>query len=113
LHGAVVNAGGSISEQVVRVNSVCWLHLCTAFLGVLPGHYIARCRIKFLPHFFTDELNITATPEEGCGEPVTQKFTWPQLQRAAGQLGSAWTVIATDVVTVTELCSVEVKVRSA
>lgn len=71
---AVVEAAGSRSACAVRLNSVCWLHLAATFPGVLPGTYLAQCRLKCLPNFYVDELTVTVSPcrshsQSGCEQP--------------------------------------------
>lgn len=37
---------GSVAEEVVRLNEVCWLELGGALPGVLPGRYAVRCVMR-------------------------------------------------------------------
>jgi hypothetical protein len=83
---AVASAAGSACGQVVHLKRVCWLHLAATFSPVDRGRYEARCRIGLLPGFWVDELNITASPSEGCGERESRKYTLQELQQLAAAL---------------------------
>lgn len=102
-------ASGSLSERVIRLKFVCWLHLSASIPGALPGRYEARCRMRFLPGWFTDEINLTANPQEGCGESATRRYTWQQL---ANSVGPGWVEISTGPVEVTQPCSVDVTLHA-
>ncbi|GAB4821162.1 hypothetical protein N2152v2_008208 [Parachlorella kessleri] len=104
----VTEAAGSVADRVVQLNSVCWLELVTTISGVLPGRYQARFCLKFLPQWWTDELRITATPSEGCGQPTSRLYTWQQLRDAIGPAG-VWVQLSTGTFTMTSPGSVEVR----
>ncbi len=77
----VVDARGSVSGQVVRLNRVCLLRLAATSPRLSPGRYEARCRLKLLPDFSIDELNITASPAAGGGKSASRRYMRLQLQQ--------------------------------
>ncbi len=94
---------------------MCWLDMAAATPQLPPGRYEARCRLKLLPNFSTDELNITATPSTGCGAPITRTYSPAELQRLPSQsagVAAGWVEMAVGPVDLERQGTVEVRVHA-
>ncbi len=114
---AVVSAPGSVWGQAVRLNRVCFLRLAATCPRLDPGRYEARCRLKLLPDFWIDELNITASPMKGRGERESRTYTRQQLQQlpaasAAAASAAGWVEIGVGPVVLERPGAVEVAVHA-
>lgn len=112
---AVVRVPGSLSDRVVRLNYVYWLHISSLLSSVPPGTYSARCRMRVLPGFLVDQLTITAQPAPGCGEAASQAYTPRELRQladASRSLGGWFEIVAEPLAVAGVGGSMELKVHA-
>lgn len=99
--------------DVLQLNTVCWMNICSSFEGVLPGKYRLIWRMKLDNVYVnSDHVEFRAIPEVSCGTELCTIWEEFEFKEAEQEFGSnTWFDADFGLFTVTSLCKVTVQIR--
>ena len=99
--------------DIIRLNSVCWMNICSNYEGVLPGEYRLIWRMKLdNVYVSSDHVEFRAIPEESCGTELCTIWKKVEFKEAERKFGTnTWFDADFGLFTVTSLCKVKVQIR--